>query len=462
MTDIGPLPPHDIEAEEAVIAAMLVPDGWPSIPDLASRLSANDFFREKHGWLFDAAMERWRSGEEPNQITVAATLAARGQLEPAGGQSWIADVIRRLPTAVESATLWYADIVHKAARQRSQISLLHRLTNAAYSADADPDELLSSAIEQLLRLSEGRHKVLTRSVGEVLRGDGQPRGVGVAERIEAFIQDPTSVQGIPCGWEELDTMLRGFQDGRVYTLTGDTSVGKSFMVLYLAWQMARSGHPVLIVSTEMQQWEITERLVFMEAGLDRKYLERSPVLPYQADAIRAATDRLADLPLYITDVGRIPLPTLVAESRRMVATHGVRGVFIDHIQHINVPGSTGVQAIESITSSTKALAMNSDVFVFQVTHPSREGVKFGLNLHSGKGGASIEQDSDVFLILEPVQWDADHWRVLEEREASAFQSRNGFQPVRLTVAKGRSGGKGWALRSLDWNTGGRFQPLDLE
>lgn len=463
MNDLLVLPPHDIEAEECVLAAMMTPDGWPSIPELAAKLTARDFFRDKHGWVFDAALERWRQGEEPNQITVAAELAKRDRLEEVGGQTFLSDVIRRCPLVLGSAPLWYADLVLAASRKRAQIQVFSGLRDAAYQADTDPDELLASGIEQLLRLSERRSRVLTRSVGEILRGEGQPRGVGVVERIEAFMQDPTALQGIPSGWSELDSMLRGFQPGRVYTLTGDTSTGKSFLAQYLAWQMARAGYPMLLISTEMQQWEITERLVFMEARLDRKALERAgSIAPGHMERIRAAEDRMEQVPLYITDVGRIPLPTLVAEARRLIATRGVRGVFIDHIQHIHVPGAKGVEVIEAVTSTTKALAMNNDVFVFQITHPSREGVKSGLNLHSGKGAASIEQDSDVFLILEPVEWDVDHWRPLDEREATLFQARNGYQTVRLSAVKGRAGGKGWLIRALDWRAGGRFEPLEMD
>lgn len=455
--------PYDIEAEEAVLACMMVPGGWEQIPELAAMLTPQDFYREKNGWVFAAALDLWRAHQEPNQITVAFELAKADRLEQSGGQVFLADIIRRLPTSIGAAG-FYGEIVRELARKREVIGALHALTVQANDGQTRADDLVSNGLQQLIQLAERRPRVLTRSIGDILDGRGDERDVGVTEEMEAFIQDPGAFLGIPTGWSQLDEWTRGLQIGRVYTAVGDTSVGKSFLMQFIAWSVARAGHPVAIFSTEMPQREIGQRLVFMEAGLDRKAIESTGTISAaMAERLRAAQDRLHDLPLYICDVGKIPLATLEGEARRLASTKGVVGLFIDHIQHIRVPGKKGVELIEEITASTKGLALNADLFVFQVSHINRESAKNGISIHSGKGGSSIEQDSDVIFTLEAVAWDKETgWQPQDEVLATAFQARNGFQYIRLTAGKGRSGGKGWDVRMLDWGMGGRFQPMEMD
>src|SRR3989337_1713513 len=92
------LPPHDIEAEEAVIASLLVdPD---AIYKVAPKLKSEDFFREKNAWAYEACRALWDRNESINQITVAHELAPRGQLEEVGGAAYLSRLVTDLPTSV--------------------------------------------------------------------------------------------------------------------------------------------------------------------------------------------------------------------------------------------------------------------------------------------------------------------------------------------------------------------------
>ena len=96
------LPPHDIEAEEAVIASLMVdPQAMLAVQGI---VKAADFFREKHGWVYDACLALWNRDEVVNQITVAHELASRDRLEEIGGQGFLAPAIRRPPPSPSSAT----------------------------------------------------------------------------------------------------------------------------------------------------------------------------------------------------------------------------------------------------------------------------------------------------------------------------------------------------------------------
>ena len=111
------LPPHDIEAEEAVIASLMVdPQAMLAVQGI---VKAADFFREKHGWVYDACLALWNRDEVVNQITVAHELASRDRLEEVGGQVFLADVIRRLPTSLGAE--FYARIVKRDSTYRGLI-----------------------------------------------------------------------------------------------------------------------------------------------------------------------------------------------------------------------------------------------------------------------------------------------------------------------------------------------------
>ena len=111
------LPPHDIEAEEAVIASLMVDS--QAMLAVQGIVKAGDFFREKNGWVYDACVALWNRDEVVNQITVAHELASRDQLQEVGGQTFLADVIRRLPTSIGAE--FYARIVKRDAMYRGLI-----------------------------------------------------------------------------------------------------------------------------------------------------------------------------------------------------------------------------------------------------------------------------------------------------------------------------------------------------
>ena len=449
--------PWDQEAEEAVLAAALIPEGLQFIAELAARVQPSDFFREKHRWIWGATLTVWQRGEAPNQITVAAELARLDRLEDSGGMAFLADIIRYLPYA--SGAPFYAAVVKAHSRRRAAIRTANEIMEAAFAVD-DPETLIDKAAQQFIRLGVSRQKVMTRSAAEILDGSGSPGTVGVVEEIERALDDPDAIRGIATNWKELDRLLGGLRPTRLYTTMGDTSVGKSWFIQYLAWCIAVQGKRVLIVTTEMSGEEVIERLVYMAAGLDPLRM-RSPTRE-QRKAISAAEGQIAELPLYVCDVGRIPLPTLLAEARRQQASHGLDILFIDHIQHITAPGLTGAQLLEEVMAGLKGLAMNLDIPVVLVSHINREAARTVVGLHSGKGSGSIEQDSNVMLALEPVRAKDGGWEVMGEDEAEAARTRNNRVTIRVKSNKHRSGGRASVVRNLDFEQGGRFVPLPGE
>lgn len=454
--DFGRLPPHDVDAEEAVIAACMVDSS--AAAECIAVVRPEHFFREKNGWIFAAICDLWSRGQdEINQVTVAHSLMVAGRLDECGGQAYLADVIRRLPTSVGAQ--WYAEIVRRDADYRVLIHTSAGIMQMAYEAPEEYERVLDRATEMILRLGVQRSRVMTRTTGEVLRGTNETPAL--ADRLAEFLDNPHAMRGIPTGWHEIDSAIGGLEPTRLHTVMGGTSVGKSFFIQGTLAAIAKRDTPVMLVTTEMSADEVTERLVFMEAGVDRAEMQiRGGATADERERIAVAQSIVGALPYRICDVGEISMPALIGETKRQVRLNGVEVLGVDHIQHVRVPGERGVEEIQRVTAGLKSLAMNEYLPILAVSHVNRESVKSGrLGLSSGKGGGSIEQDSNIVITLEAVRWEHPAWVVMDEFETSEFQGAHGYVYVRATVNKNRGGMKPYTVRRLDWRVGGRFEPL---
>jgi replicative DNA helicase len=458
MAPFEQLPPHDLEAEEAVIAAGMLPEHPDLIAQMAVFVSPSDFFREKNGWIWGAILSLFHRGETANQITVAHELAARDRLEEAGGQTYLSDVIRRLPTSLGAE--FYAKIVRDAARRREVIRTTHTVSSLAYEGASDADTIIDNAQEAFVKLGAQRVRQLTYSATEVMLGS--PDEPGVVERIAAVLDEPEKLEGYRFGWQELEDILGGLVPTHFVVLMGDTSVGKSFVADNIAWQLGRRGIGTWVVSTEMDRTEVFTRITAMEAGVNLRSFRNGSELPTTGlrQRLTEAESRVGDMPISVCDVGRVQLKTIEAEARRVVAK-GVQVIILDHLQDIRVAGFRGAEQMEEVASGAKAMAMLNRVPVIAVSHISRDAAKNGLDLHSGKWGSAIEQYANDLILLEPVFHDLDGWSVLSETAADS-QRAKGWIFVRARTAKMREGAKGYSVRALSWNHGGRLvQPNEV-
>jgi len=456
------LPPCDIEAEEACVAAALVD---PEAVDALNFVRPEMFFREQNAWIWAAILDVSRgmdaSRGEVNQITVGHQLAAQNRLDDIGGQTYMSDLIRRLPTSIGAE--FYGHIVEETWQRRQHITILGNATRALYDPTLGTvPEVTGRLMEQLLRTTTDRTRVLTRSIGEIMRGDGETPGV--VSSIDRLIdpQHTGEIHGWSTGWAELDAMIGGLLPSQVYTVLAATSIGKSWLVQFIARALARAGVPALLATTEMSGDEVAERLTFMEAGLDRMPLRSRAPEEWEVRNIHIAESELTAWPLYIFDVGMPSLETLAAEVRRQRALHGICVLIIDHINHVKVPGAKDrTSALVEVTGTTKAMAVNLGIAVVQVAHVNRDAAKNGwVDLYSAKDSSSIEQDSNVVLSLNEIFRHPDGSTYAPSRRAAdEFKAANGYMPVYLTGEKNRNGGQSGLERWLAFSAGGRFVPV---
>lgn len=457
--------PFDIEAEESVIAAALVAaSAGVELAEFVDNVSPGDFFREHNGAIWAAIQDLYHRGAEVNQVTVAYELSQRTgehrtQLEEIGGQSYLSDLVRKLPTAIGAA--WYADIVRRTSLYRQLVRAGASISQIGYEAGPDFDLSLERCIDMLLRLEGKAPREYSETADDlVMRPDG------LAQAIEAHIADPRALLGPSTGLPGLDYLIKGWAAKRVYVFAAETSMGKSLFVHDRALTLAEAGHGVIVFSTEMGNVEVGRRMVFQLAGIDPYQVEaRGRYSEHERDAVRDAVGRLRELPIVFCDRGDLSFGFLRNETRRLkrlLERNGVHlaAVIVDHVDMVE--GGTGNRTaqLEEITRGLKALAMDQDVAVIEVSHLSRANET---NSRSRMGrlrnSHSKAQDADVVMFLEPWAFVGGVKEYLSEFDAKQFMAARNFLNLDLVVEKHRQGKVGICPIQLNWSRGGRYYPI---
>ena len=217
------LPPHDIDAEEAVIGSLLI-DG-STIYQIATLLQPASFYSERNAQLFSACQQLYQRNEAINQITLAQELDRQGKLEACGGAAYLSHLISMVPTSLDIEH--YAQIVYRLSIMRHLISAGKQITDIGYAADPNVDTSLSRAEDVLFRLRQGQFSqdlVPIRQVLDRYFEETAPAAEGPAEAVPHVLSSFTG----------LDEFLGGFQRSDLIIIAGRPSMGKTSLTLNIA------------------------------------------------------------------------------------------------------------------------------------------------------------------------------------------------------------------------------------
>jgi replicative DNA helicase len=406
------LPPHDIEAEEAVIASLLVDN--EAIYRVAHILKPADFFREKHAWVYEACLALWERDEAINQITVAHELGRRERLEEVGGQTYLAEIIRRLPTSL--GVEFYAQLVKRDSTYRGLIHASTAIMQMAYEAPADIERVFSRAEELLHRLRGG---------------DSFRDFVHISQLLQAFLDEDAEtiarkdLAAIRTGYSDLDQLLGGLKRSDLVIVGARPSVGKSSFALGIARNAAiQQGASVVFFSLEMSAEQLAVRLLSAESGVDSTRLRLGQQTELEERRIIRASGELSEADIWFDDTPVLTVAELRAKARRLAGERGLDLIVIDYLQLMAGDSSAGyrnenrVQEISYISRTLKGLARELDVPVIALAQLSRaiEARHPRIpQLSDLRDSGSIEQDADVVMFLNrpetyltPEMWAQQH------------------------------------------------------
>ena len=396
MAENGKLPPHNVEAEEAVLGSLFVdPD---SITETAIFLKPEAFYREKNRWVYEACLALYDRNEAINQITAAQELATQGRLEAIGGAGYLSLLVERLPTSLHVEH--YARIVHRLSVMRRLISAAGQIAAIGYEAEADLDSAMNKAEDALFRVRRGespRDFIHIRRILEQYWEEGSLIGAG--------LEEAGRLAHVDTGFPALDELLGGMQRSDMVILAARPSLGKSSLALGIARNAAlEQGAQVAIFSLEMSKEQLVQRLLSMEAEVDSKRVRLRQYTPSQEKRVMEATGKLSGIPIYIDDSPTLRVVEMRSKARRLHYERGIDLIIVDYLQLIRGDGRSEnkVQEITDISRSLKTLAREMDCPVLAVSQLSRavESRPSHVPMLSDlRESGSIEQDADVVMFI---------------------------------------------------------------
>jgi replicative DNA helicase len=431
----GKLPPHNVEAEEAVLGSLLVdPD---SITETAIFLKPEAFYREKNLWVYEACLALYDRSEAINQITVAQELATQGRLEAVGGAGFLSLLVERLPTSLHIEH--YARIVHRLSVDRRLIAAAGQIAAIGYEADADLDSALNKAEDALFRVRRGespRDFMHIRRILEQYWEESSIAGAG--------LEEPGRLQHVDTGFPAVDELLGGMQRSDMIILAARPSLGKSSLALGIARNAAlEQGAQVAVFSLEMSKEQLVQRLLSMEAEVESKRVRLRQYTPLQERRVMDATGKLSGLPIYIDDSPASRVVEMRSKARRLHQERGIDLIIVDYLQLIRGDGRSEnkVQEISDISRALKALAREMECPVLAVSQLSRaveQRPSHQPMLSDLRESGSIEQDADVvmFIYRDDVYIKREDWDHMNPERPYPEGIAN------IIVAKHRNGPQG--------------------
>jgi len=390
----GKIPPHNLEAERAVLGAILLEP--QIIPRAIELLQAEEFYKDAHRKIYAAMVRLFDRSEPADALTVAEELRRAGELEEVGGQAALATLMEEATVATQFVA--YAQIVRDKAQLRELIRVAREITEHGFDESEDVRALIDRAEQMVFRISERRLQRSALPVRDIL--------TRTIEHIETLYRRKEHVTGVPTGFRELDRLTAGFQRADFIIVAGRPSMGKTAFALNIAQEAAvTEGRPVLIFSLEMSKEQLVQRLLCAEARVDSHRVRTGYLEPSDWKRIGVAAGRLADAPLYIDDTANLSVLEARAKARRIRAEHGLQLVVIDYLQLMQGRwrAENRQQEISEISRSLKALAKELEVPVVALSQLSRaleaRGGDASPRLSDLRESGALEQDADVIVFL---------------------------------------------------------------
>lgn len=389
------VPPQNIEAEQAVIGAILI--HGDALITAMERITSDDFYRGSHQRIFEAIVELAEAQEPIDLITLTALLQNKQQLEEIGGVTYLSELANSVPTAANID--YYAAIVEEKSMLRRLIRTATQIVSDGYANEDNVGMMLSDAEKKILEISQRRSSTGFVVIRDVL--------MEVFEKVEQLYSNKGGSTGIPSGFIDLDKMTSGFQRSDLIILAARPSVGKTAFALNVAQNVGvRAKETVAIFSLEMGAAQLVQRMVCAEANVDANRMRTGNLEGDDWEKLTMAIGALSEANVYIDDTPTITVADIRAKCRRLQQEKGLGMILIDYLQLIAGRGGKGgdnrQQEVSEISRTLKQIARELNVPVIALSQLSR-GVEQRQDkrpmMSDLRESGSIEQDADIVAFL---------------------------------------------------------------
>lgn len=387
------VPPHNIEAEQAVLGAMLLDK--EAIAAAAEILSGEEFYKESHKLLFQTIVEIFNKDEPVDIVTLVDVLKSRGHLEVVGGVSYISSLAASVPTTTN--VKYYAKIVEEKSVLRRLIFASSGIIEKCYTDQEKVEEVLGAAEKSIFDISQKKghqdfehlSSIITRSFDE----------------FERLYKNKGQITGIPSGFTDLDRKTSGFQKSDFILIAARPSMGKTAFALNIALHAAlRAGKSVAIFSLEMSKEQLVYRMLCSEANVDMLKLRTGDLEEDDWMRLGRAAGPMSNANIFIDDTPGISVVEMRSKCRRLKIERGLDLILIDYLQLMTGSGRTDnrQQEVSEISRSLKGLAKEMEAPVISLSQLSRAPEARADHrpiLSDLRESGSIEQDADIVMFL---------------------------------------------------------------
>ena len=389
------VPPHSIEAEQAVLGGLMLDNrAWEQIAD---RISEEDFYRKEHRLIF-RAIAILESKDSPfDVITLSEELEKHEELADAGGLAYLGRLAKETPSAANIRA--YADIVRERSVLRQLIEIGTDIAGSAFNPEGrDSKQLLDEAERRVYSIAEQGVKAGKGFV------DIKKLLSLTVDKIDALFEQEGTITGVPTGFTEFDNMTTGLQKGDLVIVAGRPSMGKTTFSMNIAENAAIAQNlPVAIFSMEMPGEQLTMRMISSLGRINQQRLRTGDLQDEDWPRITSAVSLLSEKKIFIDDSAALSPSEVRARARRLKREHGLGLVVVDYLQLMQVPGGENrATEISEISRSLKALAKELEIPVIALSQLNRsleQRTDKRPVMSDLRESGAIEQDADLIVFI---------------------------------------------------------------
>ena len=474
-------PPHNFEAEQALLGAILVNNA--AYQRVAEFLRPEHFADPLHGKLYDSLSRLIERGQVVSAVTLKTYVEQDEAIKSVGGAAlYLARLAAASVHVIDAAAFGRA--VHDLYLRRQLVDLGEQVVIGAFGGDVD-----ETALHQIETAEKKLFELATSGQTE---GGFKPFRAALTEATvaaEAAYHRVGQLTGVASGLFQLDQLLGGLHRSDLLILAGRPSMGKTALATNIAFNAARAyreehgedgkpkavdGAVVGFFSLEMSSEQLATRMLAEQAEVPSEKIRKGELISSDFDKVLSVSQELEHLNFFIDDTPALSIAALRTRARRLKRTHGLGLLVVDYLQLLNPSGKSRqenrVQEVSEITRGLKTLAKELDVPVLALSQLSRaveQREDKRPQLSDLRESGSIEQDADVVMFVyreeyyltrsEPSRRAEESDQKFNERhEAWKQRCEQTYGKAEVIVAKQRHGPTGIVRLAFE----GQFTKFD--
>lgn len=392
--ELGKVPPHDIEAEQAVLGSMLTDKD--AVIAAMETLKPESFYREDDKAIYEAMQNLYSRAEPIDLITLKNELETMSKLEQVGGLEYLANLPEKAPTSANVQK--YISIVEEKSMLRSLIKTANEIIDLGYSQSEEVEDIMDHAEKKIFDIMQNKNQKGYSPIKDVL--------VDSFTQLEELYNRKQHITGVPTGFNDLDYRTAGLHGSELILIAARPAMGKTAFALNLAANAAiRGGAGVAIFSLEMSKEQLVNRMLCSEAMVDSNKMRTGKLEEDDWAKLASAIGPLSESNIVIDDTPGVTVMDIRTKCRKLKLEKNIGLIIIDYLQLItgnSKRGGSREQEISEISRSLKILAKELNVPVIALSQLSRaveQRPDHRPMLSDLRESGAIEQDADIVMFL---------------------------------------------------------------